>query len=60
MTIPCQVVAVAVAVAVAVSVLGPEAGACLSKPCLPGAQSEECRTRLLSGRNTSASADLGK
>lgn len=53
-TIPCQ------AVAVAVAVLGPEAGPCPSKPCLPGAQSEECRTHSLSGHNTSASAGLGK
>lgn len=47
------------AVAVAVAVLEPEAGPCLSKPCLPEAQSEECRTRSLSGHNTSASAGLG-
>jgi len=51
-SIPCQ------AVVVVVAVLGPEAGASLSKPCLPWAQSEECRTRLPSGRNTCASAGL--
>lgn len=40
--------------------LGSEAGPCLPKLCLPGALSEGCRTRLLSGHNISASAGLGK
>lgn len=50
LTLPCR--------AVAVAVPGPEPGRCLPEPSLPGAQSEGCTTRSLSGRNTSASADL--
>lgn len=42
----------------AVAVLGPEVGAFLSKPCLLGELSEECRTRLLSGHSISASVGL--
>lgn len=42
------------------AVLGPEVGAGLSKPYPPGELSEECRTHLLSGHNTSASAGLNK
>lgn len=40
--------------------LGSEAGPCLPKLCHQGARSEECRTRLLSGHNISASAGLDK
>lgn len=38
--------------------LEPGSAACLSKLCLPGAQSEECKTHLLLGHNTSAFAAL--